>query len=73
MTSMEMYEYAKEQVAAYIVDHPDPSDAAPDVLWTGGMLEIRRAVVWCGVRLFMVTYNTSTEETVIDEYRKHVL
>lgn len=70
MTTVEMYEYAKNKVAEYIAENPGQGDQAPDTLWVGGMLEFRRAVVWCGTRIFMVTHNTSTGSTEIDEYRK---
>lgn len=67
MTNMQMYEYAKEVIAKYKnVSEEDPIQ--PDVLWVGGVLEIRRAVVWLGETLFMVTYNTNDETTKVDTY-----
>ena len=67
MTNMQMYEYAKEVIAKYKnVSEEDPIQ--PDVLWVGGVLEIRRAVVWLGETLLMVTYNTNDETTKVDTY-----
>ena len=43
MTSMQMYEYARNAVAEYA--GADPDGSVPDVLWVGGVLEDRRAVV----------------------------
>lgn len=69
MNSMQMYELAKNAVIEY--EHVSPDDPVqPDVLWVGGVLEIRRGVVWYGEKLFMVTYNVVTEETTVDTYLK---
>lgn len=69
MTSIQMYELAKNAVIEY--EHIAPEDPVqPDVLWVGGVLEIRRGVVWCGEKLYMVTYNTCTEQTTVDVYEK---
>ena len=69
MSSMQMYELAKNAVIEH--EHIQPEDEnQPDVLWVGGVLEVRRAVVWCGQKLFMVTHNTVTEETDVDTYVK---
>lgn len=51
------------------------SKKAPDVnrsnvLWAASVLEIRRALVWYGDKLYMVNYNTNTEETVVDVYTR---
>lgn len=69
MTSTQMYELAKNAVIEH--EHVSPEDPVqPDVLWVGGILEIRRGVVWYGEKLFMVTYNMVTEETTVDTYLK---
>ena len=69
MTSAQMYELAKNAVIEH--EHIASDDPIqPDVLWVGGVLEIRRGVVWCGEKLFMVTYNTNTEQTTVNVYEK---
>lgn len=69
MNSMQMYELAKNAVIAH--EHiPTENPTQPDVLWVGGVLEIRRAVVWYGEKLFMVTYNTNTESTLVETFIK---
>lgn len=68
MNTINMYELAKDAVAAYV--HAGEGDPAPDVLWVGGLLEDRRAVVWYGERLFMVFYNTVTQSTTVQPYVK---
>lgn len=67
MTSMRMYEYAKEVITKYKSITPE-DQIQPDVLWVGGVLEIRRAIVWLGETLYMVTYNINNETTVVDTY-----
>lgn len=69
MNSMQMYELAANAVKEATGAGED-SQAKPDVLWVGGVLEDRRAVVWFEGKLFMVTYNTSTEKTTVDVYEK---
>lgn len=67
MTNARMYELARDAVIEY--EHIQPEDEnQPDVLWVGGVMESRRAVVWCGEKLYMVTHNTNTEGTVVDPY-----
>lgn len=69
MKSAQMYELAKNAVIAY--ENIQSEDVnQPDVLWVGGVLENRRAVVWCGTKLYMVIYNTNTEETTVEAYIK---
>lgn len=69
MKSMQMYELARKAVSEY--EHIQPEDEnQPDVLWVGGVMENRRAIVWCGEKLYMVTYNTNTNVTSIDVYEK---
>lgn len=68
MTSAQMYEFAREAVRAYV--HAEEGGLEPDVLWVGGILDDRRAVVWYGEKLFMVTHNTISKETTVDEYVK---
>lgn len=69
MTNMQMYEYAKQVIME--LEHVQPEDRIqPDVLWAGGMLEIRRAVVWFGEKMYMVNYNSNTEVTTVDTYEK---
>lgn len=68
MTSRQMYEIARDAVAEY--EQLQEGDPAPEVLWVGGILEDRRAVVWLGEKLYMVTLNTNTEETVVQPYAK---
>lgn len=66
MTSMQMYEYARNAVAEYA--GADPDGSVPDVLWVGGVLEDRRAVVWYIGKLFMVLFNTTTSEATVNTY-----
>ena len=69
MTSRQMYEIARDAVIEY--EHIQPEDEnQPDVLWVGGVMETRRAVVWCGEKLYMVIHNTNTDETVVEVYVK---
>lgn len=69
MTSRRMYEIAQEAVIEY--EHIQPDDEnQPEVLWVGGVMETRRAVVWCGEKLYMVIHNTNTDETVVEVYVK---
>lgn len=69
MTSRQMYEIARDAVIEY--EHIQPDDEnQPDVLWVGGVMETRRAVVWCGEKLYMVIHNTNTDETVVEVYVK---
>ena len=69
MNSMQMYELAKNAVIEH--EHIASDDPIqPDVLWVGGVLEIRRGVAWRGEKLFMVTYNTIEEETLVETYVK---
>lgn len=69
MTSAQMYELARDAIA-----QAEGADAesgnVPDVLWVGGVLEDRRAVVWFDGRLYMVRHNTSSQKTEIDVYEK---
>ena len=69
MTSAQMWTLARDAVAEKLQSKPDDVNT-PDVLWVGGALEQRRAVVWCGTELYLVTYNTLTGETRIDTYVK---
>lgn len=67
MTSSQMYELAKQAV----IDHEkiSPEDEnQPDVLWVGGVMEQRRAVVWCGEKLFAVFYDTILRVTTVVGY-----
>ena len=67
MTSTQMYELARNAVIEY--EHIQPEDEnQPDVLWVGGVLENRRAVVWCGIKLYMVQHNTFTKQTTVTVY-----
>ena len=69
MTSRQMYEIARDAVIEY--EHIQPDDEnQPEVLWVGGVMETRRAVVWCGEKLYMVIHNTNTDETVVEVYVK---
>ena len=69
MTSMQMYVLAQKAVAEH--EHVQPDDETqPDVLWVGGVMENRRAIVWLGEKLYMVTYDTNTKTTNIDVYEK---
>lgn len=69
MKSAQMYELAKNAVIEYEqVAADDP--VQPDVLWVGGVLEDRRAVVWYAGKLYMVRYTTGTGETAVDVYTK---
>ena len=69
MTSRQMYEIARDAVIEY--EHIQPDDEnQPEVLWVGGVMETRRAVVWCGENLYLVTHNTNTDETVVEVYVK---
>lgn len=65
MTSTQMYELARQAVAEVA---PDPDGSVPDVLWVGGVLEDRRAVVWHIGKLFMVTHDMGTGATTVDAY-----
>jgi len=67
MTSVQMYELAKNAVIEYEQVSPDDPNQ-PDVLWVGGVLEIRKAVVWYGEKLYMVTHDTNSSETTVDPY-----
>ena len=69
MTSSQMYELAKQAVIVHEKISPEDKNQ-PDVLWVGGVMEQRRAVVWCGEKLYMVNYNANTEETVVDTYAR---
>jgi hypothetical protein len=66
MTSAQMYELARRAVLEYAGEDPDGS--APDVLWVGGVLEDRRAVVWHLGKLYMVRYDTRSGTTTVDAY-----
>ncbi len=68
MTSAQMYELARDAVAEYAGE--DPGGSVPDVLWVGGVLEDRRAVVWYLGKLYMVQHNTSADQTWVDSYIK---
>lgn len=65
MTSAQMYELARQAVAEAA---PDPDGSVPDVLWVGGVLEDRRAVVWHIGKLFMVRHDTGSGTTTVDAY-----
>ena len=66
MTSAQMYELARDAVAEYAGE--DPGGSVPDVLWVGGVLEDRRAVVWHLGKLFMVYHDTGNGTTAVDTY-----
>ena len=68
MTSAQMYELARLAVKESAGE--DPAGSLPDVLWVGGVLEDRRAVVWYLGKLYMVRHNTSTDQTWVDSYIK---
>lgn len=69
MTSAQMYELARDAVIEQ--EHISPDDPIqPDVLWVGGILEDRRAVVWLGEKLFMVRHSTITEKTLVETYTR---
>lgn len=68
MTSAQMYELARLAVKESAGE--DPAGSVPDVLWVGGVLEDRRAVVWYMGKLYMVRHNTSTDQTWVDSYIK---
>lgn len=68
MTSAQMYELARLAVKESAGE--DPAGSLPDVLWVGGVLEDRRAVVWYMGKLYMVRHNTSTDQTWVDSYIK---
>lgn len=68
MTSAQMYELARLAVKESAGE--DPAGSVPDVLWVGGVLEDRRAVVWYMGKLYMVRHNTSTDQTCVDSYIK---
>lgn len=68
MTSAQMYELARQAVKESAGE--DPAGSVPDVLWVGGVLEDRRAVVWYMGKLYMVRHNTSTDQTWVDSYIK---
>lgn len=68
MTSAQMYELARQAVKESAGE--DPAGSLPDVLWVGGVLEDRRAVVWYMGKLYMVRHNTSTDQTWVDSYIK---
>lgn len=68
MTSTQMYELARLAVKESAGE--DPAGSVPDVLWVGGVLEDRRAVVWYMGKLYMVRHNTSTDQTWVDSYIK---
>lgn len=68
MTSAQMYELARLAVKESAGE--DPAGSMPDVLWVGGVLEDRRAVVWYLGKLYMVRHNTSTDQTWVDSYIK---
>ena len=66
MTSAQMYELAR--LAGKESAGEDPAGSLPDVLWVGGVLEDRRAVVWYMGKLFMVTHDMGTGATTVDTY-----
>ena len=68
MTSAQMYELARRAVAEYEYAGEDPDGSVPDVLWVGGVLEDRRAVVWHLGKLYMVRYDTRSGTTTVDAY-----
>ena len=41
-----------------------------NVLWAASILEIRRALVWYGEKLYMISYNTNTGASAVDTYIK---
>ena len=69
MNFSEWLELAARKVKEYLEAGGQTVDLnQSNVLWGGSVLEIRRAVVWYGDKLYMVQYNTNTTETTIDTY-----
>lgn len=69
MSFSEWLELAARKVKEYLEAGGQTVDVnQSNVLWGGSVLEIRRAVVWYGDKLYMVQYNTNTTETTIDTY-----
>ena len=68
MTSAQMYELARAAVA----EAADVPEAEVSVLWVGGIMEDRRAVAWCGGKLYMVHHDAVGEQTTVDAYVKEV-
>ena len=66
MTSMQMYELAREAILEAAGE--DPAGSVPDILWVGGILEDRRAVGWYMGTLFMVHHDTGTGDTAVEAY-----
>ena len=72
MSYSEWVDLAAQTVKVY-VEQISGQTAAIDranVLWAASILEIRRALVWYGEKLYMINYNTNTGASVVDTYIK---
>lgn len=68
MTSGQMYELARNAVAAAA----GVTKEEVTILWVGGVMEDRRAVAWCGMKLYIVHHDPVGETTTVDAYVKEV-
>ena len=69
MSNSKMYELAMKAVAEHFNVKKDDA-IQPDVLWAGGILDDKRAVVWYGKKLVVVKYDTINDKTTIEVYTK---
>lgn len=72
MNYQQFIEYTQQHVAALILEkyHETVSPENITVLWSGQVMEIRRAICWYGPRLFMLTYNELTDALEVNAYEK---
>ena len=72
MNYQQFIEYTQQHVAALILEkyHETVNPSEINVLWSGQVMEIRRAICWYGPRLFMLTYNDLTDLCEVYAYVK---
>lgn len=65
-------DFCFEKVKAYALEHygEELKLNITSMLWFGGVLELQRGLVWAGKRMYLVTYNSTTQTHTIEVYTK---
>lgn len=72
MNYQQFIEYTQQHVAALIQEKYSETvqPAAINVLWTGQVMEIQRAICWHKEHLFMLTYDGLADTCEVNAYAK---
>ena len=72
MNYQQFIEYTQQHVAALIEEtyHETVQPAAINVLWTGQVMEIQRAICWHKEHLFILTYDGLADTCEVNAYAK---